>query len=88
MAKKIPNCSKHYKEFLPPASLQSIYIEPVTENELNKIIKELNDGAPGYDEVSAKCIKCVSNHIVSPLVYLTIKSISWWKSVSKWAENW
>ena len=48
-----------------------MYIKPVTNDEIKKIIKNLNEGAPGYDEVTAKCIKCISNNIVEPLVFLT-----------------
>ena len=48
-----------------------MYIKPVTCDEIKKIIINLNEGAPGYDDVTAKCIKCICDNVLEPLVYLT-----------------
>ena len=71
LANKIPPAQRNYRDFLPPNNLNSMYIKPVTCEEMKKIISKLNEGAPGYDEVTAKCIKCVSENIIDPLVYLS-----------------
>ena len=71
LANKIPTTAKNYRDFLPPNNTQSMYIEPVTSDEIKQIIKNLNDGAPGHDDITAKCIKFISNNILEPLVFLT-----------------
>ena len=58
----------------PPIS-QTIFLSPVTNIELIRIIQDLKNGAPGYDEKSASALKLVSCHVVVPLVYLCNLSI-------------
>ena len=57
---------------------KSMFLTPVKDNELISCIGSLkNDGAPGYDEISAKIIKRTHQFIIKPLVYifnLTYKS--------------
>ena len=34
---------------------------------MKKLIMQLNDGAPGRDGVTAKSLKCITDHIAMPL---------------------
>ena len=47
----------------------------VTNIELIRIIQDLKNGAPGYDEINASALKLVPCHVVVPLVYLCNLSI-------------
>ena len=58
----------------PPKS-QTIFLSPVTNIELIRIIQDIKNGATGYDEISASALKLVSCHVVVPLVYLCNLSI-------------
>ena len=71
LARKIPSTSTSYRDFLPSWNEESMYIDPVSHDEVKKIIMNLNEGAPGYDDVTAKCVKYVSNNILEPLAFLT-----------------
>lgn len=52
-------------------SLQSMYLTPVTENEIIKHIHSLkNRSAPGIDRVTTEIIKLVHNQILKPLVHI------------------
>ena len=61
-----------YSDFLPKDidNSNSFFIVDVTCEEIKKVISGLNEGASGYDEVSAKCLKSISIGIIEPLVYL------------------
>ena len=48
----------------------SIFLEPVSLEEMFKIINSLKNGAPGYDGITADIMKCVTPYIATPLVYL------------------
>ena len=54
---------------------QSIFLSPVTEVELHRIIHELKTGASGCDEISASLLKYVSAAIIELLVYLCNMSL-------------
>ena len=43
LASKIPDSSKNYRDFLPPWNEESMYLDPVSCDELKKIISKLND---------------------------------------------
>ena len=70
LASKIPNTNSDFKNYLPQANTNSIYLEPITEYELEKIILSLKNGAPGYDDITLDCIKCAKDSIIKPLTYL------------------
>lgn len=49
----------------------SIFLTPVNEQDVVKIINSLNDtNATGYDEITTKIIKLSSKYIVTPLSYI------------------
>ena len=47
-----------------------MFVAPVSEPEMKKLIMQLNDGAPGRDWVKAKSLKCITDHIAMPLTRL------------------
>ena len=48
-----------------------MFIEPVTEYELQIEINNLNENkSAGHDEISAKMIKKISENIIKPLTYI------------------
>ena len=76
LAKDIPNSSSTDQEFLNHLCDNSIFLQPVTENEILEIIKALNNGSPGIDEICAKPIKYISDIIVIPLCYICQLSLT------------
>ena len=55
LAKAIPQVKNNPVSFMGNKIEQSIFLEPVAQNEINQIIIALNDNAPGYDDISACC---------------------------------
>ncbi|KAJ8945240.1 hypothetical protein NQ317_006426, partial [Molorchus minor] len=50
---------------------QSIFLKPVTKNELILIISNLkNNSAPGPDKITTKTIKTIHNNILDPLIHI------------------
>ena len=75
LAKKNPDLGVNPLTHMGPPTSQTICLSPVTNIELIRIIQDLKNGAPGYDEISASALKLVSCHVVVPLVYLCNLSI-------------
>ena len=53
LAGKIPNQSKNPKQYLENKLMKFIFLAPVTSLEIESIIKNLRNSAPGHDEVTA-----------------------------------
>ncbi len=72
LAKKIPNDNNiSYESFLKGSYIDSMFLEPVTENELmNEIINLSENKSAGHDEISAKMIKEIKGEILKPLTYI------------------
>ena len=47
--------------------METFYINPVTENEIAKIISNFNDRASGWDNLSPAIIKTIKQHIKQPI---------------------
>ena len=70
LASRIPKAVKHFTDYL------NITSNIMPENDLSQ--KELNDAfklidvnkSPGYDEITGKVVKAVSNEIRNPLMYI------------------
>ena len=51
--------------------MNSMYCEPVTKEELTKLICNLKNGkSPGPDNIGPKIIKLISHIIIDPLQYM------------------
>ena len=72
VAKKIPgNDNITYESYLNGNYVESMFIEPVTEYELQIEINNLNENkSAGHNEVSAKMVKTISENIIKPLTYI------------------
>ena len=72
---KIPDKGSFMKH-MGPKLQQSIYLTPITENELTKEIKLLNPNkSPGQDNISSKLLLSCYQNIITPLVHILNHSI-------------
>ena len=69
LASKIPDQGVDFSVYMPPANECSLFLTPASENEVKRVIANLNDGSPGKDGVTAKnvknCLRC-SDHTYHP----------------------
>ena len=70
LASKIPASNISFRNFLNSHSTQSMFLKPVSSEELNKIISSLKDGAPGTDDISANVLKCVTEDVLTPITHV------------------
>ena len=76
LAAKIPEQILSPLDFMEQPLLNSIYLSEVTSGEISNILKSLNNGAAGYDELKACLLKHISPFITEPLKYLSNLSLS------------
>ena len=57
LAKSIPHVNKSPLIYLGSRLTESIYLAPVSENEIGQLIKSLKDTAAGFDDLNAMCLK-------------------------------
>ena len=70
------NTDVDYKRFMEDPISNSIYLNPVTEDEFLKIVSKLkNKHSTGYDDLSINTIKKSINLISKPLTYICNKSL-------------
>ena len=70
-----------YESYLNGNYTDSMFIEPVTEYELQMEINNLNENkSTGHDEISAKMIKTIGKKIVKPLTYIFLFVLPNWKN--------
>ena len=65
------SCALHYFLLLP---LSTLYFDPVTENEICKIIGSFNDSAAGWDDLKSCMIKHIKESMIVPLVHICNRS--------------
>ena len=71
LEKQIPKHDTTYDRYLNGNCTDSMFIEPVTEYELQMAIYNLNENKiAGHDEIRAKMIKTIGKEIVKPLTYI------------------
>ena len=56
--------------------IESIYLEPVTENEINTLIKALKDTATGFDNMNSMSLKISSETLIKPLTHICNLSLT------------
>ena len=66
LASKLPKQHISHRDFLPERTTASLFLEPTDEVEIKKIIRNLKEGAPGQDGITADNKKCITDHIASP----------------------
>ena len=67
---KIEESSITYTHYLNEPNQNSLFVEPVTEEEINKLFKSLKDSAAGYDSFNHTIISQIFQLILKPLVHI------------------
>ena len=76
LAKRIPNVSTPPGRYMGDMISQSLFLDPVTPQEIAEIIKSLKNGAPGYDEINNKILQLSVTPIIGPLSFLCNRSLT------------
>ena len=77
LSKKIPNTRQNYKHYLGNNNVNSIFINPVSDAELLKIVNNLNNKkSQGMNDIPIKIFKASYNNIKLPLLKLVNMSFS------------
>ena len=63
-------------EYMKEKLVNSMFMEPVKEDEVTTIISNLKNSAPGHDDITAGTLKGVLAAINHPLVYILHLSLS------------
>ena len=74
--KKIPNVKSNVKSYLVKRQIQSIFLNPVSENETVNIINQLPITSAGYDNIPSKLLKLTIEHIKQLLCKIFNASLS------------
>ena len=76
LAKKIPESPMNFKSYLDETNCNSLFLDAILESEVAKEIGQLKvTKSGGYDEMSPKVIRGISNHIVKPLTHIYNQSL-------------
>ena len=70
LAKSIPKVNESPLSYMGNRLIESIYLEPVTENQINTLIKALKDTATGFDNMNSMSLKISSETLVKPLTHI------------------
>ena len=70
LASVIPQSSKMPSDYLKHDIVNILYLDPVTEDEIDKIILNFRDSSAGWDELKPMVVKSVRNCIKSPLRHI------------------
>ena len=74
--KSIPCVNKSPLSYLGNRLTESIYLAPVSENEIGQLIKSLKDTTAGFDYLNSMCLKISSQFLSKPLTHICNLSIS------------
>ena len=70
LAKSLKNINRVPEHYLKEPLLNTIFLAPVTDEELHEIFKNLKNSAPGYDEMKTEPLRNALPHYVNPLNYI------------------
>jgi len=76
LAVDIPRSMNDALSYLGPPTQQSIFVSPVTSQELRSCVSRLNNSSPGYDGIKAELIKKSLDIILVPLLHVVNVSFS------------
>ena len=76
LAKSIPKVNKSPLSYMGNRMTESIYLEPVTEKEINTLISALKDTATGFDDMNSMSLKISSEILVKPLTNICNLSLT------------
>ena len=64
------------QKYLTNRQINSLFLCPVTNNEIHKILDSRNDSAPGHDEIRLGPVKSVLQYIDGPFTYICNLSLN------------
>ena len=76
LAKDIPKSNKTPHHYLKNRIIESIYLTPVIEEEVTKIISRFKDSAAGWDDMKPSVIKLIKDVIKGPLTHVCNVSLT------------
>ena len=76
ISQSLPPANRHYSSFMPNANPNTIFLTPVTNNEIKTIILNFNKKSPGWDGLTSTILKDTYPYILETLTCLINKSIS------------
>ena len=68
LAKSIPSSYKNPTDYISYSAVNAFYLDPVTDNEICKIIGTFKDRAAGWDDMRANVIKHIKEIVCIPLL--------------------
>ena len=75
LPKKIPVQNCNPDQYIKKKTIFSLYLEPVTEAEIRRLIMSLKSSAPGYDNIRRSISKMSLSFICTPLTYISNLSL-------------
>ena len=76
LAKNIPSSKKCPTEYIVTNSTRLFILDPVSENEVLKILSNFKDSSAGWDELKPLIMKNIKESIKTPLTHICNKSFS------------
>ena len=76
LAKKIPHISKSPTDLMKDRNVESIFLAPVLEDEVMKVIKNLKSASAGWDCISTVVVKTCYQCFVTPLTHIMHSSMT------------
>ena len=70
-AQKIPKNDICKKKYIKGSNIKSIFIYPVTEQEICQVITNLKNASTGHDGIDAKVLKIIKYHVIKPTTHNT-----------------
>ena len=75
LSKKIPTQNTVPSEYIKNKAVYSLYLEPVNECEIKKLISSLKSNTPGYDMIGSAALKWCVDFISEPLSHVCNMSL-------------
>ena len=72
LAASLPNSQVHHDIFLRNSPASSMFLSPVTPQEVVDCISLLKEGSPGHNEIAPKVVKSSKNLLAAPLSHIYI----------------
>jgi hypothetical protein len=73
--KKIPNSDRNPTSFIENKNPFSIFLAPVTTNEIEILIKNMKNSSPGWDTIPMEIVKKTFHLLVQPLTHICNMSL-------------
>ena len=71
LTKEIPTHHNSFRTFLKQRCSASVFLDPVTDDEVLNEIKQFNaNKSSGHDDSSPKVVKAISSYVVKPLTHI------------------